>query len=867
MAASLVRHDAILRGVADEHHGFVFAHTGDGMGISFPSAQDAVDAAVVMQLRLQTERWSGDERLLVRMGIHTGEALFVDGSYRGPTLNRAARVSDAANGDQIVVSGATAELLSSDRLECLGECLLKGLGSDELWRVVDDRLVGDHRPLRLGSLTLGTPLPPLVGRLFGRDAEAAELGEAVLEFPLVTAVGMGGIGKTTLAVAVAGQIADQFANGAVFCDFASIGSGDAVADAVALAIGARQQPGMTLTQSIDSFLRDRAMLVVLDNCEHVIEAVRQVVPSLLGGSASRVLATSREPMRVVGERVTTVEPLDPTTDGVRLFLERASERDAGFQPSVDELDTIAEVCVAIDGIPLAIELAAARVRVLTPSQLLERLNDRFAVLTDRSTSGRHARLLDTVQWSYEQLDEAEALLFQRLSVFSGGFDLEAVEAVCSDDDQILRVDVVDLALALVDKSLLHRASGTGRIRFRLLETLRQYGEARRLEHSPGLSGGQENGGIRARHASYFAGLVQEQSERLLTSKEASVWDLLSIEWGNIRAAFGFLLEADMLAEASRLTLDLAWYSTFAMRFEGLGFAEQVLATPGADDLELFGSLLGIRALLAYFTADDRAADFAERGLEADPDDPTGLNRGALSAVYLNNVFSKEESDRLTSDWLSMISDDIPANRLWAEGMRAFHLGSYLDVGADQHARNTRQLADQWQSASASALASWAEGMATVSADPAVAEQHWLRGLDSARSLSSTHLMVHLISGLRLHFLASFGGLESALQLCIETLHDAIEQHYMAGTSHLFGVAGIILARAGEPEAGAVLLNTMIGHGHQPRSNARRALTKALGYDLATYSSAGPTMSIHEAGVFAIEQLERAATALVEGVEG
>ncbi len=859
MSSALHSHDELLRSVVSEHEGTVLSHMGDGMAIAFTDASHAVGAAIEIQQRAQNLVWPGDDRLRIRMGIHTGEALVVDGEFRGPTLNTTARVSELANGDQIVVSDRTAGLCEGFVFKDMGVHMLKGIGYEKICLVADPKLMVSDKPLRSSLPLAHTSLPISLTPLVGREVHLQEVRALVSERRLVTIKGPGGVGKTSLAISVGREVADVFSDGVAFCDLAPVDDGDGVAEALATAVGARQQPAMTLPESIESFLQDRKMVVVLDNCEHVLSSVTDLVSQLLRTGESVILATSREPLRVNGERIVEIGPLDSSTDAVELFVQRASDRDGDFDPTTEDRATIAEICKVVDGIPLAIELAAARLRVLSLPELLDRLQDRFAVLSNRKDAGRHGGLRQTIEWSHEQLDADETILFRRLSVFAGSFDLQAVEEICSDD-LLERMDLLELTTALVDKSLLTRIPSAGHVRFRLLETIREFAAEQLRQFG-------EREAVGKSHAGYYAGLAHEMNELLLTSKEAEVWGQIDLDWGNLRRAFGDLVSCGDIDTAAQLTLDLAWYASFSMRFEALSFAEQLLEaeSPGSEERsgiethKHYVALLGIRALFAYFTADRRAGEFAAQGLAIDPSDPSGLCRGALSAVYLNNLFSKKDSDKLTSEWIEWNQREPGghlAKQIWAEGLRAFHLGTYEGGELAQvHAANTRQIATESESPSASALASWAEGMGTIRENPAQSDRHWGEGMEAASSLGPNHLLTHLITGLRLHVMVGVVDPPIAAAACIDALKTAMDQHYLAGTSHLFGVSGICLGRAGQAEAGAKLLNTMIAHGHQPRSNARIALTMALGHDPQTYfGDAESTMSIAEAGDYAIERL-------------
>ncbi len=849
MARALRRHDEVLRSVATAYNGSIHSHLGDGMAICFGEPSQAIGAAVAMQHRLQNLSWPGDQRLAVRMGIHTGEGLLVDGEYRGPTLNKTARVADLANGDQIVVSARAAEQATTAELRDMGDHMLRGIGFERVQLVEDPRLVVDTRPLRSSIPPPRAPLPVWLTPLVGRSTEQQQIADLLRENRLVTVKGPGGVGKTRVAVETARTAESTFTDGVAFCDLAPVTDESGVAEAFAAAIGARQQPGMTLGESIASYLGDRTMLVVADNCEHVAPAVQALTGSLFRRGESRILATSREVLHIPGERVFEVGPLNAASDAVELFLRRSSERDGSFAPDDAERKVVEAICALLDGIPLAIELAAARLRVLSVHELHARMDDRFSVLSNRRDSGRHGGIRQAIEWSHEQLDEHEGALFRRLSVFAGAFELRAVEAICTDE-LLQSADVLDVATSLVDKSLLTRVPGGGRVRFRLLQTLQEFGAEQAIAAG-------EDDEIRDRHAEYFAQLTTQLSGSLLSGDEARTWEQIDLDWDNIRRAFANLLDSADVETAITLTLDLAWFATFSMRFEALAFAEQLLSSGLVDDGHaMYGELIGLRALLAYFTADPLARDHAIEALRIDPVDPYGVSRGALAAIYLNNQFSKAASDELTSEWVEVATEQSLLSQVWASGMRAFYLGTYVGgAEAQVAADNVRRIANESGSPSASALASWAEGMAAIRDDLVGADRHWTEGLETATSLGPNHLLTHLINGLRLHVMVEVADPAEAATACIPVLEHAIDQHYLAGTSHLFGVVGICLARAGRAEPAATLLEIMIAHGHQPRSNARKALTRVLGEDPKSRRSVeSAPMSISEAAHFALSQL-------------
>ncbi|MGI9601090.1 MAG: ATP-binding protein, partial [Acidimicrobiales bacterium] len=803
MSRALVEHDRIINETVAEHDGVTFKHTGDGICAAFPLARQAVAAAIAAQRRLQTQPWVDGERLLVRMGLHTGAVEPRDDDYFGPVVNRAARVMGVANGDQIALSAGTAGLIDTAHLRDEGDHDLRGIGIERICLAVDADLLVDPRPLRRPATSIRN-LPVILTSLVGREHDIDQVGALVGEHRLVTLVGAGGVGKTRLAVEAAARLADSFGGGVRYCELAPVNDGEAVAEAVAEAVGARRQPGLDVEASIADYVDGRSILLVLDNCEHVLDVTRRLVEGLLDVDGVSLLLTSREPLDVAGEQVVSVEPLTDPADGVDLFVDRARERDIGFTRSPENEADLQEICRRLDGIPLAIELAAARVRVLAPEQLVKRLDDRFAVLKGRRHGDRQQTLRETVQWSYDLLDPTEQALFERLSVFVGGFTLAAVEAVCAGE-ALDPVDVVEVLDALVDKSMVVSDRRGGAVRFAMLETLRQFAAEQLGEDA-------DVGGLQRRHEDYYAAIASRQGEVLFTVHEDDAWAALGIEWDNIRAAFESARDRGSLGGAIDIVLSVAWFATFSIRSEAFSWADELLAVEGVDQEPDYGSLLGAAAMGAYLQVGARAEELAEAGLLHDPGDRLGFCRTTLCAVYLNNVHRAEASDAVTREWLEHLDEAVPASRLWASGFRTFHLATYggheLVDQARTEAATLTALATEMASPTAKALAFWAEGLATSVTDPDEAAELWQLGQSEAYSLSDEHLLGHLLIGLQLHFVARRGQLPEVLALCRFALAAALDQHYFVGTSHLFGVAAIGLARSGDARTAGRLLGAM-----------------------------------------------------------
>src|SRR6201995_175942 len=462
MRVVLAAHDEVLRKVIEAHGGWLFKHTGDGVCAAFASPTSAVDAAVAAQRKLE---------LPVRMGIATGEAELREGDYFGTVLNRAARVMAASHGGQILLVESTASLMSGVDLVDLGPRRLRDLPTPVgMFQVRAPDLRADFPPLRALDTSPGN-LRFATSSFIGRESELDEVQAAVKTHRLVTLTGVGGVGKTRLALEVAGRLVDGFPDRGLGFELASGTDPAGVPDAVAAVLGITQQPGKTVTESVASALEGRSRLLVFDNCEHVVDTVADLVEAILAASATvTILATSREGLGISEERLWRVPSLDVNSGtesaAVNLFLDRAQSVVSDFslaQPG--EADAVVEICRRLDGIPLAIELAASRMASMTAGEVRDRLDQRLRLLVgSRRGLSRHHTLRHAVAWSYDHLDDAEKALLERCSVFAGGFDLQSACAIAGFDDAD---DLAgsDLLGAVVRKSLLVADRSGGRTRY------------------------------------------------------------------------------------------------------------------------------------------------------------------------------------------------------------------------------------------------------------------------------------------------------------------------------------------------------------------------------------------------------------------
>ena len=532
MRAAVAAHDAVLRAAIETQGGFMFKHTGDGVCAAFASPRSAVDAAVVAQRALQ---------LPVRMGLATGEAELRGADYFGAVLNRAARVMAAGHGGQILLAESTAGLLSGVDLVDLGPRRLRDVPTPVgVFQVRAPGLRAEFPPLRALDTSPGN-LRPVATSFIGRETEVVEVEAALRAHRLVTLTGVGGVGKTRLATEVAARLGDEFLDGVWFFELAAVTDPAAVPDAVAAVLGITQQPGQTVSESVAAALEGRVRLLVFDNCEHVLDAAADLIEAILAQSATvRVLATSREGLGVADEQVWPVPSLQVGTgidsSAVSLFIERAHSVAPQFTPTQED-DAVVEICQRLDGIPLAIELAASRMASMTASEMRDRLDHRFKLLVgSRRGLQRHHTLRHAVAWSYDLLGEAEKALLDWCSVFAGGFDLQSACAVARFDDSD-DYAVLDLLDALVRKSLLVADRTSERTRFSMLETIRQFADEQLV-----ASGAAEH--VRAAHARYFAEREAEILALWDSPRQREAYDWFNAEMPNLRSAFRWATDHD-----------------------------------------------------------------------------------------------------------------------------------------------------------------------------------------------------------------------------------------------------------------------------------------------------------------------------------
>ncbi|HEY6057588.1 MAG TPA: adenylate/guanylate cyclase domain-containing protein, partial [Candidatus Limnocylindrales bacterium] len=683
MKGALERHDAILRGAIEAAGGDVVKTTGDGMMAVFVRAADAVAASVAAQRRLASEPWADTGPLRDRMGLHAGEAEQRAGDFFGPAVNRTARIMAAGHGGQILLSASAVELArealpAGASLLDLGEHRLKDLGrAERVFQLVHPDLGSNFPPLA----TLrppGATLPAAVGDLVGRRVELAAI-EARLEdasVRLVTLTGPGGTGKTTLAIRVARDLASRFTDGACFVDVSGARDTEAVLVAIGRAVGLEEVIDRPLQQELVGRLRDRWMLLVLDNFEQVTRSAGAVAQLLGECPHLTVLATSREALHIRAELVFPVPPLAlPPADrahpsaaqvggfeAVQLFVARAGVVRPGFRLTDDNAPAVAEICRRLDGLPLAIELAAARLRLFSPDVLRDRLGDRLGLLRSgpRDLPERQQTLRATMDWSYNLLEPAEQRLFELMSVFADA-DVSSVELVAAGVGEVdgVALDTLDGLASLVEKSLVRQFDApTGEPRVAMLETIREFA-ADRLDQRPDFS-------ERARraHATCFADEARRLRGDLSGNRREAALATVTAEIANLRIAWGYWVAVGDIEQLGKLADSLlaindarGWYlDTVGLTSDMLAVLETSASAPDRIGQEITLRTSLARALMATrgFTPEVEEAfagalELFERG--GDVRQQYSVLRGLASLYQFRGQF--EEAERLGRDILAL----------------------------------------------------------------------------------------------------------------------------------------------------------------------------------------------------------------------
>jgi predicted ATPase/class 3 adenylate cyclase len=882
MRPALARHDAIVRDAIVGHGGHVVKGRGDGIHAVFGTADAAVRAAIDCELAMNAERWLVSEPLRARIGIHTGVAELREGDYFGSAVNRAARLEAIAHGGQIVCSQATADLARDSLADGvtfvdLGEHRLRDLSRPErVFQVMRFGLEREFPPLRSLDVLL-TNLPRQLTSFIGRDDEMLQLRGLLDEHRLVTITGVGGVGKTRLSIEVAADVLVSFKDGAWMVELAAADA-ESMHAVFAAALGARLRPGSTVRDDVIEFLARRDLLLLVDNCEQLVADVAAFVEDVLARAQGvRVLATSREPLGVVGEQIWPVPSLEVADSGsslesvsatasARLFVDRARLADADFDLDSSNAASVVEICRRLDGIPLAIELAAARTASLQPSEIGGLLDERFRLLTGSRRRGveRHQTLKAAIDWSYALLGELERSVFDRLGVFAGSFDVTAVQAIVADAG-IDRFDVLGAIDELVAKSMLvARPVGQLGTRYELLETLRQYALDR-------LDDRAETDECRRRHAAHFAGVAETIGVGLFTRDEGAWHARLAGELDNLRAAVAWTLDADRFDDCElglRIIAALAGDLGFSADSEIGAWAWRASELPRLEDSQLAP---WIRAGAAAYASLRGDFDMAEQlaGSVADSSDAYGLASSAF-ATSLTLHGDHAGAFAVIDHAYRVLRDrgDASADLLESERAYIAHRVFGPDVSRDAAEQAVRAARQRGQpSLLAHALAT--RGMATLRSDPTAA----LRDLEEGLAIADGGHKTGMTAGARLFAARLYlqrGEAPAAVRSARLAFAEAFDEDAVPLLGGLTFLTVVLLTNLNHPREATVAAAAIIEGGLHPAtalsSDAQVDLDAALDacrtalepseFDAAWSEGAGMTQQ--EALAFAASWLDRLA---------
>jgi predicted ATPase/class 3 adenylate cyclase len=829
MRDALARHDAIVRGAVESHGGVVFSTMGDGMAAVFASAPEAVRAVLAAQQGLGSEGWGEvTGPLAARMGLLTAEGVLGGEHYLNQPLNRCARLMAAGHGGQALVSGATEVLVREDLpvgcgLVDLGEHRLRDLARPvRVFQLTGPGLRGEFPPLRTMEGFAGN-LPVQLSSFVGRAGELAELAATLAASPLVTVTGPGGVGKTRLALQAAADQLPAFTDGAWLCELAPAGDEQAMALAVLAVLRVQPRAGLSVAGSIVEFLRTRsALLLVLDNCEHLLGPAAALAADILRGCRGvRILATSRQALGVGGEQVFGLRPLPlpppeatmaaaGASDAVSLFAQRAAAARGDFSLTPANVAAVSEICRRLDGIPLAIELAAARVAALRPAEIAGLLDERFRLLTRgrADAAGRQQTLQATVEWSYALLSEAERGVFDRLGVFPASFDAAAAAEIAGANG-LQRWDILDSLTSLVAKSMVAEEEGPDQTsRYRLLETMRAYARQQLAAGEPGR--------LQHRHAEYYAAFAERAGPELGGPAQLEWQPRILAERDNLQAAVTWALTSGSQARPPAFRIVAALGALVSISpSTASGWAEACAAQIGACPPELRGMVTAAAAWSAFFAGDLPLARRRAEDVLQDPASTDPISLGLLRLVRAHTCTLTGQPERGASiaregrqEAADLGIEFLVAYFLVAEAMARTAAGDY--AAARPPAMEAVEVARRVQNPALSAMAFCAAAGAIWPSDPQTALTLIEDSLALARAgasgavLSTALMQAGLIR-------AQTANLPGALAV----LQEAMAQQHADGNRLLLGVtlqiAVVVLALLGEAERAVVLSGACSAH--------------------------------------------------------
>jgi predicted ATPase len=845
-------HDARFRAAIEAHDGYVVKTTGDGFHAAFARAADAVSTAVDLQ-----QATADLDGLRVRIGIHTGEVQERDGDYFGPAVNRAARLMAAGHGGQVLLSGITAELVPGLTLRNLGEHRLRDLATPTVvWQLGTESFPA----LRTLNDVPGN-LPDQRTSFIGRVEEVREVAALVHTQRLVTLTGPGGVGKSRLALQVAADVASGLPHGAWFAALGSLAEGALVASALLDALDVRERQGESPLDTLCAWASTREALVVIDNCEHLLADVATVVDSVAGASKGvRIIATSQEPLGVRGEQVWTVAPLSHRAgESLELFVDRARMARADFALTPDNEAAVIEICEHLDHLPLAIELAAARMRGMAPADVARRLDQRLQLLTSRDRLGpvRHRTLDAAIRWSYDLLDQTQQRVFDRLSVFVGPFTLEAALEVIAGEG-VEEWEVLDLLLALVDKSLVLADESPAGARYRLLESMRQLGR-QNLDQRGELER------YVARHAGFYSAYVLAREPQLHGAGDQAALAEVEGELENIRVALRQAADDPGSALLDELygALYLLWIGHGRLS-EGVTWARELLG-PVAFDTEERMVSLGFAANVASGSDLKLAQELADAAVALAA--PSGSRPPLMAKAVLAlcaMMQGRIEEALLVCDELLAHLDDEPRTFVQCEALNMC-VGVATACGAHDRAEQLLPRVSAHQSGSQYQQATYASAMAPIIhvTDPEHALEYLRRSYELNRDVGNLHVLGLSSMFLALQELRSGHEVEAAewarRSLVFVTEHSP---SFVAQTVN----ATVPIVRRRSPRDAAVLLGALRAHrdrraqrGSPPEIGAEvryeASLRRGLGDDFDVAYAEGLALDEPAMTSFALAQLD------------
>jgi predicted ATPase/class 3 adenylate cyclase len=649
--SSFKMHNKIIQEAIEAHRGFVFEVIGDAFCAAFENSFDALNAALDAQTKLNSAEWT-EGFIKVRMGIHLGEAEWNGEKYLGYiTLARTQRIMSAAHGGQILISQNVFNIVRDKfPFRDLGERRLKDLRQTErLYQFTPSTLPSEFPPLRTLDARPNN-LPVQLTTFIGREKEMSDIKELLIKTHLLTLIGSGGTGKTRIALQSAAEMIDDFENGVWFVDLAPLLQPELLPQTLAEVLDVSEDPKRDLSETISEFIKDKEMLIILDNCEHLIEAVCKLSEKLLQSSLKlKIIATSREALRITGEQTLSILSLslpDPEKDNtlekltkfesVRLFLDRAVAVNQNFKVTDANAKVLAGICHHLDGIPLAIELASARVKVLTLEKINERLNDRFKLLTggERTALPRQQTLKSLIDWSYDLLSEPEKILWRRLAAFSGGWTMDAAEEVCSGA-LINKDDILDLLNNLIEKSII--IFDERKDRYRMLETIKQYGQEKLKEVS-------EQDLMKNKHLLYYTELAEFIKPKLIGPELKKELNKLEEDYSNYQSALTWSIEENKRQEGPRLAVVLCKYWHIrGFIFEGRRWLDSVLQQRDDIPKPILASILNYLGVFDYAQGEyDKAQTELEDALELRKE--SGDNKSIVDGLNVLGLLAYDKGE-------------------------------------------------------------------------------------------------------------------------------------------------------------------------------------------------------------------------------